>query len=61
MAKVVTKGLFLYYHKVCHSHIEYSYDELVTKSHTDYLGDTDYYNTLKCPACGKEIIIREPL
>lgn len=56
MAKVTQKGVFQYTHKACKSTIEFELSELKPDSHTDYLGDTDYYRSLKCPACGEDII-----
>ena len=38
----------------CNSKLLVEKDDVYLTSHTDFLGDTDYYYTFKCPVCGVE-------
>lgn len=51
MATVVKRGYYEYTHKECKSVISFEISELKREGFSDYLGDTDYYRTLVCPAC----------
>ena len=38
----------------CGSLLEVEKDDNYITSHTDYLGDTDYFYTVRCPVCGAQ-------
>ena len=43
----------------CQSLLLVEENDIYVTSHTDYVGDTDYYYTICCPECGKETDIPE--
>ncbi len=43
----------------CESLLQVEAGDVYVTSNTDYLGDTDYYYTFKCPVCGRETDIPE--
>lgn len=56
MATVIKRGFYEYTHKECKSVISFELNELQKYERTDYTGDTDYYRSLVCPACGTLIL-----
>ena len=38
----------------CHSKLLVEREDIYLTSHTDMIGDTDYFYTFKCPVCGIE-------
>ena len=43
----------------CKSRLLVEKEDLYITSHTDMIGDTDYFYTFKCPVCGVETDIKE--
>ena len=43
----------------CNSKLLVEKDDIYLTFHTDYIGDTDYFYTFKCPECGIETDIPE--
>ncbi len=43
--------------KSCASILEFTKAETRRVGHTDYLGDTDYYDILDCPVCKEEVYV----
>ena len=43
----------------CESLLQVEAADIYVTSHTDMVGDTDYYYTFRCPVCGKETDIPE--
>lgn len=37
----------------CGARLLVAEDDIFVTSHTDYVGDTEYYYTFKCPECGR--------
>ena len=43
----------------CESLLQVEAGDIYVTSSSDYLGDTDYYYTFRCPVCGRETDIPE--
>ena len=43
----------------CESLLQVEQGDIYVTSHTDMVGDTDYFYTFTCPVCGKETDIPE--
>ena len=43
----------------CNSLLQVEIEDIYVTSHTDMIGDTDYFYTFRCPVCGKETDIPE--
>lgn len=44
--------------KNCGSTLEYTPSDVQRSYTTDYTGDKDYYNFIKCPSCSHEIVVK---
>lgn len=43
----------------CESLLQVEAGDIYVTSHTDMIGDTDYFYTFRCPVCGRETDIPE--